>query len=90
MGVEKQYLDDWLKVRKSKKGINTRTAFEGILRKIKLSGLTTNECIKIAAERGWNGFDPKWLNDFTITTINQPTRKPNIVTKTGYDDFKFD
>jgi uncharacterized protein YdaU (DUF1376 family) len=62
LGVESQILDDWLKVRKVKKGVNTKTSFNKIKKEIELSRLTANECIKKAVEKNWVGFESKWLN----------------------------
>jgi len=59
-----KHLDDWMLVRKRKGGVNTETAFKGIVRKIREAakyGLEDDECIRIAAERGWIGFDVSWL-----------------------------
>ena len=48
LGVEKQIIEDWLKVRKTKKGTNTETSFNSVKKQIELSKLTANECIKIS------------------------------------------
>jgi hypothetical protein len=61
LGVESQILDDWLKVRKVKKGVNTKTSFNKIKKEIELSKLTANECIKKAVEKNWVGFESEWL-----------------------------
>ena len=61
LGVDEQILNDWLEVRKSKGSKNTKTAFESLLNKIKESGKTANECIKLSAEHSWAGFDIKWV-----------------------------
>lgn len=61
LGVDNQILSDWLEVRKSKGSKNTKTAFESLLNKIKESGKTANECIKLSAEHSWAGFDIKWV-----------------------------
>ena len=63
MGVEKEILEDWLKVRKNKKATNSKTAFNGIVKKIEASGLSANECIKISAENSWSGFNNKWIEE---------------------------
>jgi len=70
LGVEKQILKDWLNVRKNKKATNSLTAFNKLKSKIELSGLSANECIKIAAENSWSGFDKEW-----IKTESQPKKK---------------
>jgi hypothetical protein len=63
LGIEKQIIEDWLKVRKTKKAANTQTAFEAILREIEKSGLTPNECIKKSVENSWSGFKNEWLKN---------------------------
>ena len=93
LGVSEQYLDDWLQVRKDKRSPKTKTAFEGILKHIQESGMTANECIKISAEKGWIGFDVKWLNNqkqIYQSIEHQQPKNPKIVTQTGYNGFKFD
>lgn len=70
LGVEVKILDDWLQVRKSKRASNTETAFNAIKKQIDDSGLTANECIKIAAERSWQGFKSEWLKNDNYGTKN--------------------
>lgn len=67
-----QHLDDWMLVRKRKGGVNSETAFHGIVRKIRAAakhGLEDDECVRIAAERGWIGFDITWLKQDEIDSI---------------------
>lgn len=61
LGVEKQITSDWLKVRKTKKGSNTETAFNKIKNEITKTNLTANECIKLAVEKSWCGFESEWV-----------------------------
>jgi len=61
LGIEKQIVSDWLKVRKDKKASNTETSFNKIKNQILKSGLSANECIKIAVEKDWKGFEAEWL-----------------------------
>ena len=63
LGVEPNIADDWLKVRKAKKGVNTETAFKGIEREINKAidaGYTANDCILLATEKSWIGFKLEW------------------------------
>jgi hypothetical protein len=61
IGVSPQVAEDWLKVRKEKKAANTETAFKGIQREIFKTGLSADECIRIAVERSWQGFKADWI-----------------------------
>jgi hypothetical protein len=63
LGVSEQVATDWMEVRKAKKASNTPTAFNGVLKQIQLSGLPPDECIRIAAERSWTGFNAEWVKD---------------------------
>jgi hypothetical protein len=75
LGIEPKIVSEWLKVRKNKKLTNTETAFNLIKKEIEKSGLTPNECIKIAVEKSWGGFSSEWIKDEknkTITINNYP------------------
>lgn len=63
LDVDSKILEDWLKVRKTKKAVNSETAFNGIKKKMEASGMPFNECVKISAEKSWAGFDVEWLKD---------------------------
>lgn len=76
IGVDENVAADWMIVRKHKKASNTETALNGIKKQIELSGLSANECIKIAVERSWQGFKAEWLlND--KNSINGNTKFKN-------------
>lgn len=76
IGVDEQVASDWLIVRNKKKASNTETAFNAIKKQIELSGLPANECIKMAAEKSWTGFDAKWLENDKTLQNNGANRKP--------------
>ncbi len=63
LGVEKQIVEDWIKVRKLKRAANTQTAFNSIKNQIEKSKLPANECIKTAVEMSWGGFKADWLTN---------------------------
>lgn len=65
-------------VRKSKGATNTKTAFERIVTQIEKSGLTADECISIAVERSWQGFNAEWVHE-------KPTRLPPPNINTSYE-----
>jgi len=70
LGIEKNIVEDWLKVRKTKKAVNTEIAFNKIKTEIEKLGLTANECIKIAVEKSWSGFNSEWIQDKQIISTN--------------------
>lgn len=63
LGVSDNVAEDWLIVRKQKKAANTETAFNAIKKQIEISGLTANDCIKIAVEKSWQGFRSEWITN---------------------------
>lgn len=73
--VEKQVAVDFLKNRKTKRLANTETAFKQIVEEINKTGLTSNDCIKIAVENGWGGFKSIWLNNLQYGTNKQSNSK---------------
>ena len=60
IGVEEQVAKDWIAVRKTKKATNTETAFKKIVNQIKLCNASPNDCITLAVERSWSGFQAEW------------------------------
>ena len=69
LGVDKEILDDWLTVRKTKKASNTKTAFKGLITEITNSGLMVNDAIEYATKKSWAGFKASWY--FNENPTNQ-------------------
>lgn len=83
IGVSKQVANDWMAVRKAKKATGTETAFNRIHEQIKKSGLSADECISIAVERSWQGFNAEWING-----QHKQVPPPNINTTYERWDYK--
>jgi hypothetical protein len=62
LGVEPEVVAQWLQVRKNGKATNTQIAFNKIAKQIKLCSLSANECIIIAVEKSWKGFEAAWVD----------------------------
>lgn len=60
-GATPQHADDWLKVRKEKKGANTLTAFEHVEREAVAAGLSIDQVAEMCARKPWCGFESKWV-----------------------------
>ena len=58
---DKQLIDDWLKVRRTKKAANTETAFKGFITAVNKSNLSVSEALRVCCENNWKGFNVKWL-----------------------------
>lgn len=63
LGVSEELVTEWLKVRKAKKAINSKIAFDGIEREIKKASITPNEAVRMAVENSWKGFQADWVKD---------------------------
>lgn len=61
IGVSEQIAKDWMEVRKAKGAANTETSFKSIEREIIKSGLSADECIRVAVENSWRGFKAEWI-----------------------------
>jgi SOS response regulatory protein OraA/RecX len=61
-GLEK-LVDDWLKVRKTKKATNSETAFAGFIKQVEVSKKEINDVLTICIEKDWKGFNASWLNN---------------------------
>jgi hypothetical protein len=79
IGVTEQVAEDWLKVRKEAKASNTETAFKGILREIEKTGLSADECIRVAAENSWRGFKAEWLFNQRKSNSGKPSVLENNI-----------
>lgn len=61
LGVDENYANDWMKVRKTKKATNTKTALSGLVSQAKKANMSINNAVKLCAERSWVGFNASWI-----------------------------
>lgn len=78
LGVTEEVADAWLAVRKNKRATNTEIAFRKVAEEIKKSGKTANECITIAVENSWQGFNADWLKPKNSPSARQPRQKETV------------
>ena len=62
LGVSKDVVKQYLKVRKAKKCVNTELAFKGLAEEIRKSARPAQEVIEICVKKSWGGFEAEWLN----------------------------
>ena len=72
-GVDAQTLQDFKALRKAKKAPLTQTAIDGIQREAKKAGLSLQDALAMACERGWTGFKADW-----VTAAPSAFQKPAI------------
>jgi len=62
LGAEKELVSEWLKVRKAKDAVNTKTAFNKFVTQYEKSGYSINEVLEKCVEKSWKGFDAEWYS----------------------------
>lgn len=81
LGVTPQTATDFLAVRKSKKALDTLTSFNGLKNQIAKSGMSAEDCIRIATENNWKGFKVAWLD-------NIPSKPADTKPKSFFERYK--
>lgn len=67
-GFDSKLVEEWLKIRKTKKAVNTETALNGFLNEIKKNKSTDpNSILRVCVERSWSGFKSEWLNNLNLS-----------------------
>lgn len=72
MGVDKQYIDDWISVRTSKKAVFTATALQLIFDECNKHNFPIEEAIKMCAGKGWQTFKYQWYLNENKDGTNKP------------------
>lgn len=78
-GVSEDLAKEWIKVRKQRHAVNTKTAFAGFKTQVEKSGKTMHEIVQLCVENSWRGFKAEWVN------ANIDTKKPQVL---RYNDEK--
>lgn len=73
-GFKKELVNDWLVIRKSKGGVNTRVALNGFIKQIELHGGDKNELLEEIVSKSWAGFNINW--GVETKGKNNPQSKP--------------
>lgn len=84
LGANTKLIDDWLKVRKTKRATNTETAFNLFVKQYKLSNYSIDEVLEKCVEKSWSGFNHEWYKK-EINTNGKAIGKTNQKLMT-YDD----
>ena len=65
-GFDKNLCSDWLKVRKTKKSTNTKTAFDKFIIEVEKCNLDKNKILETCIEKSWSGFKSEWISNLNI------------------------
>lgn len=76
-GFNESLVDDWLKVRKTKKATNTETAFKSFIAEIESQNCNIDEMLQTAVTNSWSGFKHKWVDNLKNQNQNGTTTKSN-------------
>lgn len=60
LGITPETADAWIRVRRSKRAVNSEIALKGIAREIGKTGRPAEECARLAVEQSWQGFNAAW------------------------------
>ena len=74
-GFEENLVDDWLKVRKTKKATNTETAFKAFISEIESKYCNINEMLQMSVTNSWSGFKHIWVEN--LKNINNGNKFSN-------------
>lgn len=60
-GANEQHIDDWFKVRVSKKATFTETALNAFVNECEKNQFSVADAVRVCAERSWQGFKYQWI-----------------------------
>ena len=60
-GFAPELVDEWLKIRKAKKAINSELAFKIFIEQVRKTGQDKNTILERVVQKQWRGFEASWL-----------------------------
>ena len=60
-GFAPELVDEWLKIRKAKKAINSEIAFKTFIEQVRKTGQDKNTILEKVVQKQWKGFEASWL-----------------------------
>ena len=87
-GFTPELVDEWLKIRKAKKAVNTERAFKTFIEHVRKTNQDINTVLSIIVQKQWKGFEADWLH-----SAQAPLQSPqqtiideygNIITPTNH------
>lgn len=62
-GFASELVDEWLKIRKAKKAINSELAFKTFIEQVRKTNQDINAVLSIIVQKQWKGFEADWLHN---------------------------
>jgi uncharacterized protein YdaU (DUF1376 family) len=70
-GFRDDLVDEWMRVRKAKKAVNSEKSFDNFISEVEKSGEDKNTLLElIAVKKQWRGFQEKWLAELVKNDNN--------------------
>ena len=69
-GFDKELVDEWMVIRKKKRAVNSKFAFNSFIAQVERAGAEKNEIMRIIAEKQWAGFNHAWIKDLNNNLNN--------------------
>lgn len=66
-GFAPELVDEWLKIRKAKKAINSELAFKTFIEQVRKTNQDINAVLSIIVQKQWKGFEADWLHSTQST-----------------------
>ena len=60
-GFAPELVDEWLKIRKAKKAINSELAFKTFIEQVRKTGQDKNAILERVVQKQWRGFEASWI-----------------------------
>lgn len=94
-GFAPELVDEWLKIRKAKKAINSELAFKTFIEQVRKTNQDINAILSIIVQKQWKGFEADWLHNTQAPHLianNQITlnENGNIITNGQQPQFTSD
>lgn len=62
-GFDEEMTDEWLRIRKAKKAVNSEMAFKNFMSQVDKSNQNKKEILRIITESQWKGFKSDWIKN---------------------------
>ena len=87
-GFTPELVDEWLKIRKAKKAVNTERAFKTFIDQVRKTNQDINTVLSIIVQKQWKGFEAEWLHN-THPPLQSPQQTiideyGNVITPTNH------
>jgi hypothetical protein len=92
LGFDSELVDEWMLIRKVKKAINTKMAFERFINQVQLAPEDKNDVLKFIVHKQWKGFEYHWLlkeqTEFNKIIQNETGQRQQLFGRQTADDVR--